>query len=108
MKNASANICLENQNTILYLAFLPKIMLFLSDEVEKRGTARHATDDNIIPRMRIACWINKATYVYIQICNKYCLSTGKNGYANALLGYIYTYTSSLATSFLTDIPSVWE
>jgi len=25
------------------------------------GTARHATDDNILRRMRIACWIPKAT-----------------------------------------------
>jgi hypothetical protein len=29
--------------------------------VEKYGTARQATDDNIIRRMRIACWISNAT-----------------------------------------------
>jgi hypothetical protein len=29
--------------------------------VEKYGTARQATDDNIIRRMRFACCINKAT-----------------------------------------------
>jgi hypothetical protein len=29
--------------------------------VEKCGRARQATDDNIIRRMRIACWITKAT-----------------------------------------------
>jgi hypothetical protein len=29
--------------------------------VEKYNTARHASDDNIIRRMRIACWITKAT-----------------------------------------------
>jgi hypothetical protein len=33
----------------------------LWDNVEKYGTARHATDDNIIRRMRFACWITKAT-----------------------------------------------
>jgi hypothetical protein len=33
----------------------------LWDNVEKRGTARQATDDNIIRRMRFACWITKAT-----------------------------------------------
>ena len=33
----------------------------LSDNVEKYGTARQATDDNIIRRMRFACWITKAT-----------------------------------------------
>jgi hypothetical protein len=29
--------------------------------VEKYGTARQATDDNKIRRMRFACWITKAT-----------------------------------------------
>jgi hypothetical protein len=29
--------------------------------VEKYGTAGQLTDDNIIRRMRFACWINKAT-----------------------------------------------
>jgi hypothetical protein len=38
--------------------------------VENYGTARQATGDNIIRRMRFACWINKATdthseYVYM-------------------------------------------
>jgi hypothetical protein len=30
------------------------------DSVEKHGTARQVTDDNIIRRMRCACWITKA------------------------------------------------
>jgi hypothetical protein len=29
--------------------------------VEKYDTARQATDDNIIRRMRFACWVTKAT-----------------------------------------------
>jgi hypothetical protein len=29
--------------------------------VEKYGTARQATDDNIIRRMRFACWVTKVT-----------------------------------------------
>jgi hypothetical protein len=33
----------------------------LWDNVEKYGTARQATDDNIIRRMRFECWITKAT-----------------------------------------------
>jgi hypothetical protein len=33
----------------------------LWDNVEKYGTARQTTDDNIIRRMRFACWITKAT-----------------------------------------------
>jgi hypothetical protein len=34
--------------------------------VEKYGTARQATDDNIIRRMRFACWITKATDTHTQ------------------------------------------
>jgi hypothetical protein len=71
MKNVSANSCKENQNTILYLEFLLKIVLCLSDKVEK------CRPQIKIPRMRIACWITKATDIYIQICSNYCLSTGK-------------------------------
>jgi hypothetical protein len=33
----------------------------LSDNVEKYGREGEATDDNIIRRMRFACWITKAT-----------------------------------------------
>jgi hypothetical protein len=29
--------------------------------VEKYGRARQATDDNIIRRMRLACWVTMAT-----------------------------------------------
>jgi hypothetical protein len=29
--------------------------------VEEYGTARQATDDNIIRRMRFACWVTKVT-----------------------------------------------
>jgi hypothetical protein len=36
----------------------------LWDNVKKYGTARQATDDNIIWRMRFACWINKAADTY--------------------------------------------
>jgi hypothetical protein len=33
---------------------------------KKYGTARQATDDNIIRRMRFACWIAKATDTHSQ------------------------------------------
>ena len=33
----------------------------LWDNVEKYGTAKQATDDNIIQNMHFACWINEAT-----------------------------------------------
>jgi hypothetical protein len=34
--------------------------------VEKYGTARQATDDYIIRRMRFSCWITKATDTRLQ------------------------------------------
>jgi len=36
----------------------------LWDNVEKYGTGRQATDGTIEWRMRIACWISKATYLH--------------------------------------------
>jgi hypothetical protein len=41
---------------------------------KKYGTARQATDNNIIQRMRFVCWITKATDTH-RICNTYCFST---------------------------------
>jgi hypothetical protein len=47
---------------ILCLITLFRKWLSLWDNVEKKnGTARQATDDNILQRTRIACWINKTT-----------------------------------------------
>jgi hypothetical protein len=34
--------------------------------MEEYGTARQATDDNIIRRMRFACWISKATHSHLE------------------------------------------
>jgi hypothetical protein len=41
--------------------------------VETYSRVRQATDDNIIRRMRFACWITKATDTFI-IFNTYCFS----------------------------------
>jgi hypothetical protein len=61
MNNISDKSCRENQNTrFIFNNFFPKIVP-LRDNVEKYGVARQATDDNIIRRMRVACWITKAT-----------------------------------------------
>jgi hypothetical protein len=44
--------------------------------VEKHGTARQATDDNTIRRMRFACWITNATDTH----SEYAI---RSGYVNA-------------------------
>jgi hypothetical protein len=43
--------------------------------VEKYGTARQATGDNKIRRIRFSYWIIKATHTHtLRICNTYCFS----------------------------------
>jgi Mg2+/citrate symporter len=43
------------------VTFFFRILPLLWDSVEKYGRDRQATDSNIIQRMRIACWMTKAT-----------------------------------------------
>jgi hypothetical protein len=45
---------------ILYSITFSQKSCRLWDNVEKYGTARQATDDNIIRRMRFACWMTTA------------------------------------------------
>jgi hypothetical protein len=63
--------------------------------VEKYGTARQATDDNIIRRMRFACWVTKATDThsqYVILIFFHCNS----GYANAPYCCVCTYMACVA------------
>jgi hypothetical protein len=55
--------------------------------VEIYGTARQATDDNIIRRMRFACWITKTTDIHSEYVILIAFH-GNNGYANASLSYV--------------------
>ena len=54
--------------------------------LEKYGTARRATDGNIIQRMRFACWITKATDTH----SEYVILHfhGNSIYANAPQCYV--------------------
>jgi hypothetical protein len=47
----------------MFNIFFPKIVPFVR-YVKKYGTAGQATGDNIIRRMRFACWITKATDIH--------------------------------------------
>jgi hypothetical protein len=67
--------------------------------VEKYGRGRQATDDDIIRRMRISCWITKATdthseYVILIIFH------GNNGYTDAPQYHVYMYIACLVISKL--------
>jgi len=57
--------------------------------VEKCGRVRQAADGNIIQRMRLACWITKATDAQSEYAI-FFLWHGNNGYANALQCYVYS------------------
>jgi hypothetical protein len=60
-RNVANKSSRENQNThFIFSNVFPKVVPFMR-YVEKYGTAVQATDDNIIQRMRTACWITKAT-----------------------------------------------
>jgi hypothetical protein len=61
MGNVSEKSCRENQKHILCVITFFRKSRRLWDNMEKYGRAGQDTDDNIIGRMRIACWITKAT-----------------------------------------------
>jgi hypothetical protein len=61
MRNISDKTCWQNQNTHFTFNNVFRKSCRLWDNVEKYGTARQATDDNIIRRMRFACWVTNAT-----------------------------------------------
>jgi len=61
MRNVLGTEVIEkNRNTFYVSAFIWKSCR-LWDNLEKYVRARRATDDNIIRRMRIACWISNGT-----------------------------------------------
>jgi hypothetical protein len=49
------------RNIVCLITFFPRKSYRLWDNVEKYGTARQATEENVIWLMRFACWIIKAT-----------------------------------------------
>ena len=62
------------------------------DNMEKYGTARQATDDNIKRRMRAASWITKAA----DIRNTYCFSMATMvTWTRLKITFIPTYIASL-------------
>ena len=61
MTNISDKRCSENKNTHFIFNKSSWKSCSLWDNVEKHGTARQSTDDNMTRCMRCACWIIKAT-----------------------------------------------
>jgi hypothetical protein len=62
MRNFSDKSCSENRNTHFVLSnFFSENRAVFEIMWEKYGRTRQATDDNIIRRMRVVCWITRAT-----------------------------------------------
>ena len=68
--------------------------------MEKYGRVGQATDDNIIRRMRFACWITKATDTYSEYVTLLLVFHGNSGFVNAPQCYVYMHISCLATPSL--------
>ena len=61
-RNVSDKIVQKNQNTYFIFNNLFWKSYRFWDDVEEHGTARQATDANIMRRMRFAWWVTKATH----------------------------------------------
>ena len=61
VRNVSDSISRENQNTHFMFNNFFRQSRCSWDSVKNCGTATHATDDNIILCICIACWLTKAT-----------------------------------------------
>jgi hypothetical protein len=67
MRNISDKSCIENKNTsFTFHNFFFRKSYRLRDIIEKCGTSSQATYDNKIQRMRISCWIAKATNTHAE------------------------------------------
>ena len=67
---------------------------------KKHGTARQATDDNLIRGMRTACRIAKATDTHSDNVTLILLLHGKRGYTNEPQCSFYTYIACLVEHLL--------
>jgi hypothetical protein len=86
MRNVSDKSCRENQNThFIFSNSFTKIVPFV-DNVETYDRPGEATDGNILRRMRIACWIPKATHTHTHTYYilYLLLFHGNSGFVNAL------------------------
>jgi hypothetical protein len=105
MRNVSDKNCRENQNThFLFNNFFFRKSCRLWDNVERPCTTRQATDENIIRRMRIACWITMATDTHSRICNTYCFPTASMVTRTRLSVLGYTYLACLLRLYATWRP----
>jgi hypothetical protein len=84
IRNISHKSCREIETHLLCKIIFSRKSCHLWDHVEKYGRAGQATDDNIMLRMRLECWISKAINTHSEYIVSYLLIFGgNNGYVNA-------------------------
>jgi hypothetical protein len=106
MRSVSHKICRENQNTHFTFSnfFFFRKLCRLWDNEQRYGKARQPTDDNILRRMCMRCWITKATDKH-RICNTDCFSTATIVTRTCLNVTLYAHCLSCLTN---RRPNKWE
>jgi hypothetical protein len=100
MRNVSDKMCSENQNT----QFMCSTSFPVGDSVEKYGTTRQATNDNITWRMCFLRRITKATHTHSEYVTLIAFH-GNNGYANAPQNYVTSTLPVLSQTAITSLHS---
>jgi hypothetical protein len=100
----------EKIKTILRLITFFRKSCRLWDNVEKYGRARQATGDNIIRRMRFACWITKATDTHSEYV--ILIAFPRQQWLRERASILrYTYIAclvSLLSLLITEISALWD
>jgi hypothetical protein len=100
MQNISDENCRENQTRILCAIYFFLENLAICDVLFKKfGTARQVTDEHLIRRRPIACWIPKATNTHSEyiILIDFPLQQSLHERSSMLC---YTYTACLLISVI--------
>ena len=84
VRNVSDKSCRDIKTHILCSVTVFRKSCRLCDNVEKYCTA--SRPQTTMWRMRIACWVHKATYTF-RLCNTYCFSSEKKVFARTRLNF---------------------
>jgi hypothetical protein len=129
MRSVSDKSCRENQNTHFMFSNFFRKPLPLWDNVERYGKARQATDENVIRRMRFACWITEATSTHseyvtliafplqqllrenasmLRLYVLACLVTFRFSLLQSIKSGHDRFLSRLSSSLCTNYPTIWR
>jgi hypothetical protein len=87
MRNVSDTFLAKIKINILSTITFSRKLCSLWDNVKKYDTARQATDDNIIGRMRVAFWVTKATNTRSEFVIVLAFLQQQSLYARAPMSY---------------------